>query len=339
MNNAIEVKDVVKKFRRGRRLRKRDIFAVDKVSFEIPEGELFGLLGPNGAGKTTLVRCLATLLIPNEGTIKIMGKDILNHSLYCRKQIGLLTSGERTLYWKLSGNDNLKFFGALYGLDGKERDKRIEYLMELLELKDVQNERVEKYSSGMKQKISLARALLHDPKILLLDEPTLGLDPQFSKFLRVFIKETLNKKERKTIILTTHYMDEADELCQRIAFINRGKIVDLKTPYEYKRDLPHSEVLDLRCSAFQNPDEVTKQLQSLRTVEKITVTTQDNTTNVKIILPRAESILSDLIELVRQKGKILAIDVKRPTLEDVFIYVTGTRLSEDTAEHKPDSEN
>jgi len=333
--NAIEVKDVVKKFKRGRRLKKRDIFAVDKATFDIPEGELFGLLGPNGAGKTTLVRCLATLLIQDEGTIKIMGKEIYSNSLYCRRQIGLVTSGERTLYWKLSGQDNLKFFAALYGLDGKERDMRIEYLMELLDLKDVQNERIEKYSSGMKQKISLARALLHDPKVLLLDEPTLGLDPQFSRFLRNFIKNSLNKEQKKTILLTTHYMDEADELCERIAFINRGKIVDIKTPYEYKRDLPHTEVLELRCSGIQNSDELLKQLQSLKTVEKTSVNSQDHVTNIKIILPRAEPILSDTIELVRKKGKILGINVEQPTLEDVFIYVTGTRLSEDTAEERP----
>ena len=333
--NAIEVKDVVKKFKRGRRLKKRDIFAVDKATFDIPEGELFGLLGPNGAGKTTLVRCLATLLIQDEGTIKIMGKEIYSNSLYCRRQIGLVTSGERTLYWKLSGQDNLKFFAALYGLDGKERDMRIEYLMELLDLKDVQNERIEKYSSGMKQKISLARALLHDPKVLLLDEPTLGLDPQFSRFLRNFIKNSLNKEQKKTILLTTHYMDEADELCERIAFINRGKIVDIKTPYEYKRDLPHTEVLELRCSGIQNSDELLKQLQSLKTVEKTSVNSQDHVTNIKIILPRAEPILSDTIELVRKQGKILGINVEQPTLEDVFIYVTGTRLSEDTAEERP----
>lgn len=330
--NAIEVKDVVKKFKRGKGLRKREIFAVDKASFDIPEGELFGLLGPNGAGKTTLVRCIATLLIPEQGSIKIMGKDIKSHSLWCRGQIGLLTSGERSLYWKLSAYDNLKFFAALYGLDNKLRDKRIEYLMELLELKDVQHERIEKYSSGMKQKISLARALIHDPQVLLLDEPTLGLDPQFSRFLRDFIKNTLNKEQKKTILLTTHYMDEADELCERIAFINRGKIVDLKTPYEYKRDLPHSEVVNLRCADIKNPEEIGKHLQSMRTVEKVTLNSQDGITNIKIILPRAEPFLSDLIELVRQKGKILAIDVKQPTLEDVFIYVTGTRLSEDTTD-------
>lgn len=339
MSVAIEVKDVVKKFRRGRRLKKRDIFAVDKATFNIEEGELFGLLGPNGAGKTTLVRCLATLLIQDEGTIKIMGKDIYSNSLYCRRQIGLVTSGERTLYWKLSGRDNLKFFAALYGLDGKERDMRIDYLMELLDLKDVQNERIEKYSSGMKQKISLARALLHDPKVLLLDEPTLGLDPQFSRFLRNFIKNSLNKVQKKTILLTTHYMDEADELCERIAFINRGKIVDIKTPYEYKRDLPHTEVLELRCSGIQNSDELLKQLQSLKTVEKTSINSVDHVTNIKIILPRAEPILSDTIELVRKQGKILGINVEQPTLEDVFIYVTGTRLNEDTAEERPVSKD
>lgn len=338
MNNAIEVKEVVKKFKRGKRLRKREIFAVNKASFDIREGELFGLLGPNGAGKTTLVRCIATLLIPDDGSIKIMGKDIFKYSLHCRQQLGLLTSGERTLYWKLSARENLKFFAALYGLDNKERDKRIDYLMELLDLKDVQNERVERYSSGMKQKISLARALMHDPKVLLLDEPTLGLDPQFSRFLRDFIKNTLNKEQKKTILLTTHYMDEADELCQRIAFINRGKIVDCKTPYEYKRDLPHSEVLDLRCSGIQNTDELSQHLHAIPRVEKVTLNTLDGVTNIKIILPRAEPILSDLIELIRQKGKILAIDVKQPTLEDVFIYVTGTRLSEDTAEYTPQGE-
>ena len=130
-------------------------------------------------------------------------------------------------------------------------------------------------------------------------------------------------------------MDEADELCERIAFINRGKIVDCKTPYEYKRDLPHSEVLDLRCTGIQNSEELTKHLQSMRTVEKVTLNNQDGTTNIKMILPRAEPILSDLIELIRQNGKILAIDVKHPTLEDVFIYVTGTRLNENTAEYTP----
>ncbi|MCS7259134.1 MAG: ABC transporter ATP-binding protein [candidate division WOR-3 bacterium] len=332
MGYAIEVNNVIKKFKRGSGLKKREIVAVNNATFEINEGEIFGLLGPNGAGKTTLVRCIATLLIPDSGTIKIMGKDVLKYPLFCRRQIGLLTSGERTLYWKLSAKDNLKFFAALYGLDKKETEKRIDYLMELLGLKEVQNERVEKYSSGMKQKVSLARALIHDPKVLLLDEPTLGLDPQFARFLRDFIKNVLNRQERKTILLTTHYMDEADELCSRIAFINQGRIVDCKTPEEYKRDLPHSEVLEIKTTLITNAKELEENLSKIPTIEKVNITTQNTITHFKIILPRAEQVLSDVISEVQKYAKILAIDVNEPTLEDVFIYITGRRLTEDTKE-------
>ncbi|MEO0072827.1 MAG: ABC transporter ATP-binding protein [candidate division WOR-3 bacterium] len=331
--NAIEVNNVTKKFKRGSGLKKREIVAVDRASFEIQEGEIFGLLGPNGAGKTTLVRCIATLLIPDDGTIKIMGKDVLKYPLFCRRQIGLLTSGERTLYWKLSAKENLEFFAALYGLDKQETKKRIEYLMELLGLKEVQNERVEKYSSGMKQKVSLARALIHDPKVLLLDEPTLGLDPQFARFLRDFIKKVLNQEEKKTILLTTHYMEEADELCNRIAFINQGRIVDCKTPDEYKRDLPHSEVLEIKTSLIIDPKELEDRLAKLPTVEKVNITIQNNTCNIKIILPRAEQVLSEVIIEVQKFAKILAIDVNEPTLEDVFIYITGRRLTESAKEN------
>jgi ABC-2 type transport system ATP-binding protein len=333
----IVLDNVVKKFKRGKGLRKRYITACDHVSFTIEQGELFGLLGPNGAGKTTLVRCIATLLIPDEGKITIFGKDIATESMEARRQIGLLTSGERTLYWKLTGKDNLKFFAALYGLAGKERDKRIDYLMELLELKDVETERVEKYSSGMKQKISLARALLHDPKILLLDEPTLGLDPQFSRFIRGFIKNELVGKGGKTVLLTTHYMDEADELCERIAFINKGRIVNIKTPDEYKDEIPHTEVLELRCQGNVNEERLRTALSSIKSIEKVSLINKENDLDLKVIASRVESILSDIIELVRGEAKILAIDVKAPTLEDVFIYLTGTSLKEDTREEKPDA--
>jgi len=325
MDIAIDVKDLTKKFKKGKRFRKGEVVAVDSASFEVLDGELFGLLGPNGAGKTTLVRCLANLLIPNEGEIKIFGKNFSKDPLFIRRQIGITTGGERTLYWKLSGRDNLNFFAALYGLYGKEKEKRIDYLMEFLGLKEVKNERVERYSSGMRQKISLARALLHDPKILLLDEPTLGLDPQFSRFIRKFIKEELNRKQGKTILLTTHYMDEADELCTRIAFINSGRIVDVNTPSGFKREIPHKEVLEVRCLGSINPTGVEK----VKGVEKISISSKDGISHLKVITPRGEDVLSDLIELLREEAKILSIDVKEPTLEDVFIYVTGRGLGEE----------
>jgi ABC-2 type transport system ATP-binding protein len=331
---ALECSGVVKNFRRGRGLKKKITRAVDGATLTLPRGELFGLLGPNGAGKTTLVRCIATLLIPDAGTIKVLGHDAFKDSLYCRQRIGLLTSGERTLYWKLSARDNLNFFAALYGLTGKARDKRVDYLIELLGLKEVERDRLERYSSGMKQKVSLARAILHNPDLILLDEPSLGLDPQFARFIRGFIKDELNRKQGKTILLTTHYMDEADELCQRIAFINKGKIVDVKTPEQYKRDIPHTEVLDIRLQG--QPD--TAPIQALPGVERIASEFKDGVTTLKVVAPRVEAVLSEAIEHLRKGGRILGIDIKQPTLEDVFLYVTGTSLGADTAEHKPETE-
>jgi ABC-2 type transport system ATP-binding protein len=329
---ALDCQGVVKNFRRGRGLKKKVTRAVDEATLQLAPGELFGLLGPNGAGKTTLVRCIATLLIPDAGTIRVLGRDAFKDSMYCRQRIGLLTSGERTLYWKLSARDNLNFFAALYGLGGKARDKRIDYLIELLGLKEVEKDRLERYSSGMKQKVSVARAILHDPDLILLDEPSLGLDPTFARFIRKFIKEELNARLKKTIVLTTHYMDEADELCNRIAFINKGKIVDCKTPADYKRDIPHTEVVVARCQG--QPD--VAPIEKLVGVERVASEFKDGVTTLKVVAPRAETVLSDIIELLRKQSRILGIDVKQPTLEDVFLYVTGTSLAADTAENKPE---
>ncbi|MCS7250353.1 MAG: ABC transporter ATP-binding protein [candidate division WOR-3 bacterium] len=336
MNPAIEVIGVTKKFKRRTSLlryifkkEKKEKIALDNVNLTIKEGELFGLLGPNGAGKTTLVRCIATLLIPDKGEIRILGKDISKNPNFARRNIGLLTSGERTLYWKLSAIDNLRFFAALYGLSGKERDKRIDFLLELLELKDFADERVEKYSSGMKQKLSLARALLHDPKILLLDEPTLGLDPAFARFIRNFIKEELIKKQRKTILLTTHYMDEADELCEEIAFIHNGKIIDVKTPEEFKKSIPHKDVLEIRFLGFIEKED----FQKISGVENFTLFSENGIWTAKFICKDTEVILNDILSILNSKKcKILSVVNLEPTLEDVFIYHTGKSLKEDTTE-------
>lgn len=337
MKPTIEVIGVTKKFKKRTSLFKylfkkerKEKIALDNVSLKIYEGELFGLLGPNGAGKTTLVRCIATLLIPDKGEIRIFGKDISKNANFARENIGLLTSGERTLYWKLSAIDNLRFFAALYGLSGKERDKRIDYLLELLGLKDVADERVEKYSSGMKQKLSLARALLHNPKILLLDEPTLGLDPAFARFIRNFIKEELIRKEKKTILLTTHYMDEADELCERIAFIHNGKIIDVKTPEEFKESIPHKDILEIRFLGFIEKED----FQKISGVENFTLFSENGIWTAKFISKNTEAILNDILSILNNKNcKILSVINLEPTLEDVFIYHTGKSLKEDTREN------
>lgn len=324
---ALLCESVTKDFRRGRGLRKRVTRALAAASLRVESGELFGLLGPNGAGKTTLVRCIATLLIPDSGSISVFGHDLFRESLACRQRIGLLTSGERTLYWKLSARQNLNFFAALYGLTGRERDRRIDYLVELMGLKDVQRERLERYSSGMKQKVALCRAILHDPDLVLLDEPTLGLDPQFARFIRSFIKEELSRRQGKTVLLTTHYMDEADALCDRIAFISRGRIVDVKTPTEYKNDLPFERVLEVKCQGQPQVQAV----ERLAGVERVSSESREGMTTLRIVAPDSEAVLAEVLEALRPGCRVLGIDVKEPTLEDVFLHVTGTSLS-DTAQ-------
>jgi len=320
----IIVSDLTKKFvKKGKRklLRreKEDILAVDHISVKVKKGELFGLLGPNGAGKTTLVKCLATLLIPDEGTATIDGHDIITDPISVRKILGITTGGERTLYWKLSARDNLKYFASLYGLSSKDAEERIDYLLGIMDLKKKQHQRLEKYSTGMRQKVSIARAILHDPKILLLDEPTLGLDPSFSMFLRSFIKNELNKKEGKTILLTTHYMDEADQLCDRIAFVDKGKLIVVDTSKNLKKNVSKNEALEIKC------------IGNIEKLENFNahIKNKKNYTKIRILHENTEDIMDDVLKDVKEKAKILSVNVTRPTLEDVFVHLTGSKLEDE----------
>ncbi|HPO60600.1 MAG TPA: ABC transporter ATP-binding protein, partial [Exilispira sp.] len=200
---AIEINNLVKRFVS----KKEKIIALDDISFSIDEGKIFSLLGPNGAGKTTTIKVLATLLLPDSGQAKICGYDVVKNDLLVRKNLGTVLPGERTLFWKLTINENLTYFSDLYGLNPKYSRKRIEYLLNKFEINDRKDTYVEKLSTGLRQRVVLCRALLSDPKVILLDEPTLGLDPEASRNLRNIIREI--KDEGKTILLTTHYMYEA----------------------------------------------------------------------------------------------------------------------------------
>jgi len=320
MANDIIIKNLVKVFKKHH----SEVRAVDGVSFEIKEGELFGLLGPNGAGKTTLIKCISTLLIPDEGTAIVGGCDVLKDPLGVRKKIGVLTGGERTLYWKLSAVDNLKYFAALYGVPRNRVKERIDFLLELMDLKERANENVEKFSSGMKQKLAIARALIHDPPILLIDEPTLGLDPYFARFIRRFIKEELSIKLKKTILLTTHYMDEADELCDRVAFMNRGRVEALDTPEKLKKAMPQEQVLELKCLGDLNKEDFVQLKESV----SLNISKQDGYHYLRVNTDNPEVLLSKLVDMIRDRAKILSVQVTSPTLEDVFVYLTGTSLKE-----------
>src|SRR3954466_2077194 len=234
------------------RRRVKEIEAVKGVSFKIEKGELFGLLGPNGAGKTTTIKMLITLLIPTSGTARVLGHDVVKDPREVRKCIGYVFGGERGVYERLSGYDNLRYFAELYGVPPKRQKPRIEELLELVGLKGREHERTEGYSRGMKQRLHVARGLLHDPEVVFLDEPTIGLDPVGARELRATIA-TLTSAG-KTILLTTHYMFEADALCDRIAVISKGEIVAEGTPESLKALVAERTVVEIETYGVRDED-------------------------------------------------------------------------------------
>lgn len=222
--SAIETRDLTRVYKTHIgviRRKTKEVTAVDGITFDVEHGELFGLLGPNGAGKTTTVKMLTTLLIPTDGNAKILGYDVVSQARAIRGRIGFIFGGEQGLYWRLLGIDNLRYFATLYHVDADVARKRIPFLLELVGLKDRAQEKVEGYSRGMKQRLHVARTLLHDPEVLFLDEPTMGLDPVGARELRQVIRNL--QSERKMILLTTHYLFEADVLCDRIAVITKER--------------------------------------------------------------------------------------------------------------------
>ncbi len=240
MNTVLEVKDLKRVYIGTLGMtKKKSIEALKGVSFNVNNGEIFGLLGPNGAGKTTTIKILTTLLAPTSGEAKVLGHNCFGEEKYIRGSINFIFGGERGLYWRLSAVENLKYFGDLYKIPSNILNNKIKELITLVGLEGRENEKVEGYSKGMKQRLQIARGLINDPKILFLDEPTLGLDPVGAKDLRNIIMQL--KNEGKTILLTTHYMYEADELCDRVAIINDGHILALGTPIELKKQYLNDE--------------------------------------------------------------------------------------------------
>lgn len=241
---AVEVRGLVKEFEKGRRTiwqrlrrepdRREKFRAVDGIDLVVEPGEIFGVLGPNGAGKTTTLKMLSTLLEPTSGEAYVLGIDVREHPREVRARLGAMLSGERSLYWKLTARENLEYFAALYHVPHRETRKRIDAALESVKLMDRAEDYVERYSTGMRQRLALARALLPDPPLLILDEPTVGLDPQAARDLRERVREV--QRQGRTVLLTTHYMEEADQLCDRIAIIDHGRVVALDTPAALKRE-------------------------------------------------------------------------------------------------------
>ena len=325
--NTIEVSHLRRVFTTnvGRiRRQTKEVVAVDDVSFEIHDGELFGLLGPNGAGKTTTVKMLTTLLIPSGGTATINGKDIVKDAEHIRGDIGFIFGGERGLYWRLSAHDNLRYFASLYNVDPEVSAKRIPYLLELVGLKGREKEKVEGYSRGMKQRLHIARSLIHDPKVLFLDEPTIGLDPVGARELRQVVRDLQSQK--KTILLTTHYMFEADALCQRIAVINKGNIVAMDTPSKLKKVVQDLSVIEVET--FGIPEDVLNQLRALNFVDNVSVEDHDQKQMLYVQTTRGSAAIPDLMKLMegQRVGRVIA---REPTLEDAYVRLVGNSRGSD----------
>ena len=296
----------------------KEVVAVEDVSFAVEPGELFGLLGPNGAGKTTTVKMLTTLLIPTEGTARVMGHDVVKGAHEVQQRIGFIFGGERGLYWRLSGIDNLRYFASLYHVEPDVAKKRIPELLDLVGLHDRGNERVEGYSRGMKQRLHVARTLLHDPEVLFLDEPTIGLDPVGARDFRQVIRNL--QVQKKTILLTTHYMFEADALCQRVGVINHGRIIALDTPANLKRHVSDLAVIEIET--FGVPTRTIEQLRTLPFVAAVNVQNRDQKQALQIHSPRGSEAVPDLMSALNG-SKVGSVVVREPTLDDAYVRLVG----------------
>jgi ABC-2 type transport system ATP-binding protein len=325
---AVEVKNLnrtfVTKAVRGKS-KKETVKALNDVTLTIKEGELFGLLGPNGAGKTTLIKILCTLLLPTSGEAKVLGHDVQKETNAIRGKINMVSGGETSGYGLLTVRENIWLFSQLYGIPSKEANRRIDMLMKELGLEHKKNSKVRTLSTGLRQKANMVRGFMTDPALIFLDEPTLGLDVNASRLIRDFIKSWMKEKPGRTVLLTTHYMMEADELCDRVAIINDGRVLACDTPDNLKKLIHQEAVLKLEIRQIDN----VCAFENLPGVRNFTHSHDmaAGITKLKFILDD-EAIVADIVAAVPKSGsKILSVQKTEPTLEDVFVTLVGRGLT------------
>lgn len=313
---AVEVSGITKRF--------GPITAVDNVSFDVIEGEIFGFLGPNGAGKTTLIRILTTLLKPTEGGAMVACCDVAKEPEKVRREIGVVPQA-MTSDLDLTGYENMDIYGRFYGISSKERKERIKYLLEMVGLTARADDLVAAYSGGMRRRLEVARVLVHRPKILFLDEPTIGLDPQSRHVVWDFLRK-LREGDTMTVFLTTHYMEEAETLCNRVAIIDSGKIIAIGSPDELKSQIPGNDIISL---TFENlSEDIVGRIKDLTFVHNVNI--EDN--NLRIYVDNGALNLPLLIDEIKSfGGKILSATIHEQSLEDVFIHYTGKSIREEEA--------
>ncbi len=327
MPPAIETEDLVRTFRL-RRSRQHPsgapVVALDGVSLEVQRGELFGLLGPNGAGKTTLIKILVTLLLPTSGRAAVEGFDVRTQAQQVRERISMVSGGEHSGYGLLTVREQLWMFSQFYGIPSGEALARIDRLLQVVGLYPERHRKVQQLSTGMRQKMNLARGLLSDPSVVFLDEPTVGLDVGAARDIRAYIRAWLADRPDRTILLTTHYMSEAEELCDRVAIIHKGKIVACDTPARLKRAASGGSYFLVDTERLDGADF----LRRLPGVARVDSTERDGQTELRLRLAEDGAIAGVVAALTRHGRHILRLQKIEPTLEDAFITLVGQRLEE-----------
>lgn len=312
MPNILESQNLAKNY--------GDFTAVKGITFDIKEGEIFSLLGPNGAGKTTTISMLSTLYTPTSGDATIGGHSITKDPMAVKRVIGVVPQ-DLALYEDLTAKENLVFWGQMYGLGGKSLNSRVDEVLEQIGLTDKAKNRVKTYSGGMKRRVNIGVGLLHKPRLLFMDEPTVGIDPQSRRAILDTVKD-LNK-HGMTVLYTTHYMEEAAELSNRVGIIDHGDLIALGTQEELTKQVGQTDTLVLHISENEDPDALAKAVSNIEGVQKANVTNNE----VSIITPDAKEVLALVVGKANERGiKIRSIDIREPNLEAVFLHLTGRAL-------------
>jgi ABC-2 type transport system ATP-binding protein len=337
MRAAISVDNLTKRFPRTSGYRdllpfrkKQWIPAVEGVSLDIEEGELFGLLGPNGAGKTTLIKMLCCLVLPNSGTAQVFNHDILKEEQSVKKLVGLVSAEERSFYWRLTGRENLQFYASLYHIPRQQARKRINELLNLVELVDEGDIRFQNYSTGMRQKLAIARGLLSEPRVLFVDEPTRSLDPVSAQAVRCFLKEKM-ASEGKTVVLATHNLNEAEQLCNRLAIMNHGQVNALGSVPELRSLFQTQEKCELKVRQFS--DTILSQLRLIDGVIDYHIANQyDGITSLELMISNRSAVLPQVLQIMVNGGaQVCDCQLGELPLDEIFIHALhGSSTKEET---------
>lgn len=328
MDFAIRTENLgrVYKLRGAKKSAPKELVALQDVSVEVRRGELFGLLGPNGAGKTTLIKILTTLLAPTTGRAWVAGFDVAEESEKVRPRINMVSGGEASGYGLLTVRENLWMFSQFYGLPSRQANQRIKELLEVVGMGDRLNTKSSDLSTGLRQKMNIVRGFMTDPEVLFLDEPTLGLDVGAARDVRKFIRQWVDQDSARTLLLTTHYMVEADELCDRVAIINQGKVLACDTPTNLKHALQREAIFRLEVSPLNGL--ATNMFENLPGVKKVFQRSKEGGTLLEFILEEEPVLGAVVTTLTAENIRILNLQKREPTLEDVFVDLVGRSMEE-----------